>query len=206
MAFSTAIARPLLVIMAKQPEMGRVKTRLGLDIGAVEATRFYRHNLFTLLRRFRDETRWDTKVALAPDTALFSYMGLYGLPLLGQGRGDLGQRMQAIFNAPRRGAIIIVGSDIPHITTAKIADAFKKLEQVEAVLGAGEDGGYWLVGMKRRPSVLQGVFNNVAWSAPTTLEDTLRNLTGRKVALLDVLNDVDDGQDYHAWRIEGAKH
>ncbi len=68
----------------------------------------------------------------------------------------------------------------------------------DAVFGPAVDGGYWLVGMKRRPW-LRGVFADVRWSSPHALADTLANLAGRRVLLLDRLRDVDTGADLAAW-------
>lgn len=196
--------KPRLIIMAKYPSLGRVKTRLGRDIGAVEATRFYRHNLMALLHRFQTETRWDTTVAIAPDQAARHFENQFSIPVIGQGRGDLGQRMQSIFRHQPAGPVIIIGSDIPNISGNEIAQAFQKLGRSDMVIGAGEDGGYWLIGMKRTPKVLNDIFNNVAWSSDQTFADTMRNMSGYKVSFLQALNDIDDGQDYVRWQQEGA--
>ncbi len=192
-----------LVVMAKRPGLGRVKTRLGKDIGPVEATRFYRHNLAVLLGRFRGEKRWNTVVSVSPDQAVPFFSVLPDQQAIGQGRGDLGKRMQSVFMDMPPGPVLIVGSDIPQITPARISAAFRTLGQADIVLGAGEDGGYWLVGMKRTPAVLQGIFRDVTWSSAQTFDDTVKNLSGRNVVILDVLNDIDDGQDYARWQAEG---
>ncbi len=195
-----------LVIMAKNPELGRVKTRLGKDIGGVEATRFYRHNLTALLRRFRDEKRWDTSVAVGPDTSVNCFRTRFKCNAQGQGAGHLGKRMQAVFNQMPLGPVIIIGSDIPAISADQIAEAFDKLGQADMVLGSGEDGGYWLIGMKRTPTILQDVFQDVAWSTNHSFRDTMDNLKHYNVALLAPLNDIDDGSDYARWQQDGARY
>ena len=64
--------RPLLVVMAKEPRMGVVKTRLGRDIGAVQATAFYRITMGNVLRRLSCDPRFETVLAVAPDAAVAS--------------------------------------------------------------------------------------------------------------------------------------
>jgi glycosyltransferase A (GT-A) superfamily protein (DUF2064 family) len=115
-----------------------------------------------------------------------------------QGQGDLGQRMQRIFDRCGRGPLIIVGTDIPFITREIIAKAFRELRRSDAVFGSAEDGGYWLVGLNRRPTPL-APFENVRWSSPHALADTLRNLRARRVAFAETLFDIDTEADYRRY-------
>jgi len=117
---------------------------------------------------------------------------------LPQGRGDLGQRMQRIFDRCSRGPLIIVGTDIPFITREIIAKAFRELRRADAVFGRAEDGGYWLVGLNRRPRRL-APFENVRWSSPHALADTLRNLRAYRVAFAETLFDIDTEADYRRY-------
>ncbi len=188
-----------LVIMAKAPEAGRVKTRLARDIGTVEATRVYRTILGTTLRRLGADPRWQTWVAAAPDRAAFAPIWPGNVQVTNQGTGNLGVRMQRVFDNMEAGAVIIIGSDIPNIMPDDVAAGFACLGQHDAVMGPAPDGGYWLIGQKRRPRVLQ-MFGNVRWSGPHAMEDTLANLTGARVALLGQKTDVDTESDYRAWR------
>ena len=98
-----------------------------------------------------------------------------------------------------RGPIIIVGTDIPGIRAGHIADAFRLLRRHDAVFGPAGDGGYWLVGLRRCPNVLD-IFRGVRWSGPHALGDTVANLDGRSVGYAATLRDVDDGVDYDAQR------
>jgi glycosyltransferase A (GT-A) superfamily protein (DUF2064 family) len=97
------------------------------------------------------------------------------------------------------GPVIIVGADIPGITSAEIAHAFRKLAGVDAIVGAARDGGYWLIGLRRGPR-LPYLFRDVRWSTSTALSDTWKNLHLRPVALAATLDDVDDGGGYARWR------
>lgn len=91
---------------------------------------------------------------------------------------------------------MIVGSDIPGISAADIADAFRALGSKDAVFGPATDGGYWLVGLRRRPHFVDP-FPNVRWSSEHALADTLANLADKEVAMLRPLSDIDDGA---SWR------
>jgi len=82
-------------------------------------------------------------------------------------------------------------SDSPQIEPRHIWSAFDALGRNDAAIGPAPDGGYWLIGMKRFPRV-ERPFSSVRWSSPDTLADTLANLAGKKVALLETLTDVDD--------------
>ncbi len=140
--------------MAKVPVAGAVKTRLAREIGVAEATRFARVAATALLGRIGGDPRWQTIVAVAPDAGVASRCWPHRLARMRQGGGDLGARMQRIFDRLPPGPVLIVGTDVPGITPAHIAQAFRLLGRHDAVFGPAADGGYWLVGLKRRPRVL----------------------------------------------------
>ncbi len=117
-----------------------------------------------------------------------------------QGRGGLGQRMQRIFDRCGQGPLIIVGTDIPFVSSGMIAEAFRRLRSSDAVFGRAEDGGYWLVGLRRRPKRL-APFDNVRWSSRHALADTLNNLAGHRIALAVTLFDIDTEADYRRYRL-----
>jgi uncharacterized protein len=180
-----------LVVMAKMPVAGGAKTRLAREIGVAAATRFARQATAALLQRVTHDPRWRTILAVAPDAGLASRCWPRGVARIGQGRGDLGRRMQRIMERVPPGPVVIVGTDVPGIEPAHIAEALRRLGRHDAVFGPATDGGYWLVGLKRRPRLLH-TFANVRWSSRHALADTLANLEGRSVALLATLSDVDD--------------
>ena len=183
--------------MAKLPVAGGVKTRLARDIGVAGATRFARHAAAALLQRVGRDRRWQTVLAVAPDVGTRSRAWPRGLARMPQGGGDLGRRMQCIFDCRHAGPVLIVGTDVPGIRPAHIAEAFRLLGRHDAVFGPATDGGYWLIGLRRRPRVLRP-FAKVRWSSPHALADTLANLAGCKVAFIATLRDVDDADDLRA--------
>ena len=184
--------RRTLVIMVKEPRPGRVKTRLGRDIGMTTAAWWYRHQTRTLLRRLQDP-RWQIVLAVAPDhEGLQSRVWPAHFLRLQQGTGDLGRRMARAL-AATRGPTLLIGSDIPGVRPHHIARAFQSLRPGGAVIGPAPDGGYWLVGLDH-PRHTPSLFKNVRWSSKHTLIDTVKTLP-RPLAEADALNDVDEAGD-----------
>ncbi|MCL6284689.1 TIGR04282 family arsenosugar biosynthesis glycosyltransferase [Ruegeria sp. 2012CJ41-6] len=182
---------PTLVIMVKEPRPGRVKTRLGRDIGMVGAAWWFRHQTRILIRRLRDP-RWRIVLAVSPDReGLQSRVWPADLPRAPQGYGDLGARMGRMLRGMPIGPVCLIGADIPGIDRAHIARAFRALARQDWVFGPATDGGYWLVGARRVAAIPPTVFDGVRWSSADALQDTLATLPGQRIALTDSLRDVD---------------
>ena len=182
--------------MVKAPRPGRVKTRLGRDIGMVPAAWWFRHQTRRLLRRLRDP-RWELSLAVAPDFDPLHARVWPRLPRRHQGAGDLGDRMARVFRTAPPGPVVVVGADIPGITAAHIMRAFRALGSADVVLGPAPDGGYWLIGMRRQGAV-GALFQGVRWSTPDAMADTVASLKGKRIAFVDVLSDVDVAADLEA--------
>jgi len=187
--------------MARAPRLGSVKRRLARDIGAVAALHFYRGHTAALLRDLSGDARWRTWLAVTPDAAARDPRGLWNFhgPVIAQGSGDLGARMFRLLQTLPPGPVVIIGSDIPGITRGAVFSAFESLGAQDWVFGPAEDGGYWLVGARRRPA-LRTPFDGVRWSTAHALADTLANLKDCDVALVARLRDVDGGADFLALR------
>lgn len=187
--------RPRLVVMLKQPRAGRVKTRLGKDIGMTTAVWWFRHQTRRLLREITD-SRWETILAIAPDNAV-SAPSEWPLSFrrIAQGRGDLGARMNRTFRQIQLGPTLIIGGDIPEIRKHHLTSAFKELGSKDAVLGPADDGGYWLIGLKSKRNAPAGFLKNVRWSTPYAMQDTITTMPGMKLAFIAELADVDSGHD-----------
>ncbi len=186
--------QPRLVIMLKEPRAGRVKSRLARDVGAARATQFYRDALTSAVWRLGRDPRWQTLLAVSPDVAVASKMLPAGFKRIAQRGGDLGRRLQNVAASVPPGPVVIIGTDIPGILPADIWAAFRALGTHDAVFGPASDGGYWLVGLKRRPRCPR-IFDGVRWSTAFALADTKANLCGLKCAEISVKDDVDDGRD-----------
>lgn len=179
--------------MAKAPVAGRVKTRLGRDIGMVQAAWWYRHQCRSLLRRLTDP-RWRILLAVSPDRARHSRFWP-DLPRIPQGQGDLGQRMARAMGRVPRAPVCLIGSDIPGVTRAHISRAFALLGGHDAAFGPAHDGGYWLVGLRRGGLAHESMFDGVRWSSAHALFDSRAALKGWRIAEVDTLRDVDTAAD-----------
>jgi uncharacterized protein len=189
--------RPRLVLFVRAPALGCGKRRLARDIGESAAVRFERLMLARLLRRLADDPRWELRLAATPDRASSkARRWRRGVAVVGQGSGDLGARMRRAIAAAPAGPVVLIGSDIPAITAAHIAAAFRLLGRHDVVFGPAGDGGFWLVGARRRPR-LPDLFAEVRWSTRHALTDTLAGLSRRvSVGFAATLDDVDDGAAY----------
>lgn len=195
-----------LIVFAKVPRVGAVKTRLARDIGSVAAWVWYRRTLATLLHRLGRDRRWRPILAIAgPHRHRIGYPRAQFWVVSRQSRGDLGRRMTAAF-AGGKGPTVLVGSDIPDLASSHIIQSFQALGRSQVVLGPATDGGFWLVGL-RHPRRSGRLFRAVRWSTPFALADTLANLDPRDSAtLLAPLADLDDGNDLRTWRARGDAH
>ncbi len=191
-------ARPVnrtLIVMVKEPRPGRVKTRLGRDIGMTAAAWWFRHQVAALLRRLEDP-RWQIVLAVAPDhEGLQSRIWPGHLPRWPQGRGNLGDRMARMLRRAPPGPACIIGADIPGIKRHHIAQAFAALGHAEAVFGPAPDGGYWLIGLKRTRALPSGLFSGVRWSSVHALADTRNTIPDHRIAQIATLRDVDTADD-----------
>ncbi len=203
-----------LVLFARAPRLGTGKRRLARDTGDLTAWRFHWLTTRRLLRRLSGDPRWTVWLAVTPDSAArgassgrggSAGLGLWDAPVrvIPQGRGDLGQRMGRVMHSLPRGPVVIIGADVPDIQPRHAAEAFHRLRGHDAVIGPADDGGYWLVGLRRRP-VVRTPFSGVRWGGPDARSDTLANLRtqGASVAFLETLSDVDTADDLrsHHWR------
>ena len=193
--------RGQLVLFARAPQRGRGKRRLAREIGDLGAVRFERLMMALLLRRLSRDRRWRLRIAIAPDRARRDARHCCaGVDVFGQGAGDLGRRMRRALAACPPGPAVLIGSDIPELAGRHVAAAFRLLGAHDLVFGPATDGGFWLVGLRRRRQP-RGLFDRVRWSGPHALADTLGGLPRRtRVGFVDTLEDVDDADAYNRLR------
>jgi len=189
--------RPVVIVFARAPQLGAVKTRLARDIGCLQAWRFHRQATAATVRRLARDGRWRLVLALTPDRlGRRARVVPIAVPRTRQGPGDLGQRMARALRRFQPASVLLVGSDVPDLGAEAVGRAFRALAAADAVFGPAEDGGYWLVGTRgrRRP---ERWFRQVRWSSRHALDDTLGNLPfGMRVAMTAQLWDVDTGADF----------
>ncbi len=195
-----------VIIFAKAPKLGTVKTRLAAGVGSVAAVAYYRQWSASVIRRISSDSRWRTHIAVSPDTEVSTNTGWGGVwprqvRRIPQGGGDLGQRMSRCFREAQPGPVIIVGSDIPDLTGSHIETAFRMLMSHDAVFGPADDGGYWLIGLSARARK-HVLLKNVRWSTEHALDDTLASLgPACSVGMLtERLADIDTVDDLRAWQ------
>ncbi|MEX0866469.1 MAG: TIGR04282 family arsenosugar biosynthesis glycosyltransferase [Pirellulales bacterium] len=193
-----------LGVFAKYWQPGEVKTRLAKSIGATEAANLYRAFLECLLARFGDFGH-DRVLNFTPchQRQAFSNMLPAGWRLAEQGDGDLGQRMRRYFEQFHAETVtadstaILIGSDAPTLPHQRLRRAAVELESTAVVLGPSDDGGYYLIGLRRdalSPELLGGLFDEMPWSEPALLMETVERLKHHCVgfSLLEPWYDVDD--------------
>jgi len=194
-----------LLVFARVPALGRVKSRLAAGVGAPAALAVYLE-LLAITRAAVAAAGVPATVWLAdaagPVPSAAETQEWPGLAAHCQAPGDLGQRMAAAFAAAfaaGAGRVALIGTDCPGLRAAHLTQACALLAEHDVVLGPATDGGYYLLGLRQpRPDL----FEHKAWSTATVLADTLADAgrLGLRVALLPELRDVDTAADLAAWR------
>ncbi len=182
--------KSLLLVFAKTPVLGTVKTRLAATVGAENALSVYTQLLRktnTILEGLAQEVVIFYHGAEA--STLQDYFPTFKLhPQKGT---DLGERMQRAFQwgfSQGYKNLILIGTDLWEIEIPLISLAFKQLQTHDCVIGPSTDGGYYLLGKKE---TIPAVFQNKAWSTASVLAATLADLQDHQVALLPEKTDID---------------
>jgi rSAM/selenodomain-associated transferase 2/rSAM/selenodomain-associated transferase 1 len=197
---------PTLLVFAKAPVPGRVKTRLARTIGDDAATAAYRalaeRTLATAAAARRAGVVGAVELWLDPESdpaAIAPWRTHYGVTIATQAGDDLGARMRnALRTSLARGApALLIGTDVPGYDIGYLAHAAAALERHDAVLGPAEDGGYVLIGVSRDIDA----FGGVPWSTPGVMAATRARLAaaGASHVELPPLWDVDTHDDYVRW-------
>lgn len=192
----------LLLIFTKNPVAGKVKTRLAKDLGNEKALDIYKFLLDHTVK-FTSKVNASKQVYYSDSVTENDIWNNELFEKRKQEGVDLGMRMQHAFNTGFQigyGKIIIIGSDMYDIDSEVIDKAFLQLDNHDYVIGPAQDGGYYLFGMK---SLNSDVFKNKEWGTSSVLKDTLKDLDGHKVAMLETRNDVDlldDIKDHPAFQ------
>ena len=185
----------MLIIFTKNPELGKVKTRLAKDLGDQKALQVFQilleHSQKITLDLEVDKQVWYSSKICHTD----KWDSLFYEKRLQKGK-DLGERMENAFRAgfdEGYEQIVIIGTDLYELTALDIQMAFQALDDHEYVIGPAKDGGYYLLGMKYLNSKL---FQNKRWSTSSVYKDSLADMgkdgikTLRKQNDIDVLDDI----------------
>ncbi len=186
----------LLIIFYRNPELGKVKTRLAASIGDAKA-----YAIYLLLAQHTRSITQD----LPQNKALYysdyidtedAWSNNRFQKFLQSGE-DLGEKMENAFKAGFNfgyKSICIIGTDCLDLTGQIISEAFRQLLSHDVVIGPAVDGGYYLLGMNY---LHEALFKNKKWSTESVLTNTLDDaeVSGLSVFQLQVLNDIDRIED-----------
>jgi len=184
----------LLIVFTRNPELGKVKTRLAKTVGAESALRIYKfllnHTEQTIRQLDEDKAVFFSAQVRSDDIWANNVYQKYL-----QIGDNLGEKM---FNAFKNSfslgykKVIIIGSDLYDLKEKHIKESFQKLESNKYVVGPAKDGGYYLIGLTH---LNNRIFKNKAWGTETVFKDTMNDLVNESVFLLEELNDIDTYED-----------
>lgn len=185
-----------LIIFVKNPELGKVKTRLSQTIGNEQALHIYisllHHTKTISLEVAANRAVYYTDFIdtndLWPENRFRKYL---------QTGDDLGGRMKSAFAAAFAEdfeRVVIIGSDCPQLASTHVEQAFDLLNNYDVVIGPAVDGGYYLLGMKQ---LIPELFIHKAWSSDQVLLQTIADIQHLHLSyyLLETLRDIDTEED-----------
>jgi uncharacterized protein len=193
-------SRDRLIIFGRYPVAGRTMTRLIPALGpagAADLQRQLTEDILETVRRFARPRKIEVEICFEGDSKqkMRQWLGS-GALLSRQVPGNLGERMQAAFlDAFQRGAerVVLLGTDIPHIRTDHLEQAFDALAKNDLVIGPSTDGGYWLIGLNYPVDLFEGI----KWSTDAVFGQTLALAKehGLRVKAISPLKDIDTAED-----------
>ena len=200
-------SRGRILVFARAPQPGRVKTRLAEGVGAGRATEVYRQLLEQTVARAAASGLAPVELLVTPDTLhpFFSTLvDRYGVTIGVQAPGDLGQRMASALESALRDSdfVLLIGSDCPVLDGDYLLSATELLDKgADAVVGPAEDGGYVLIGLRRFDARL---FDDIPWGSDRVMQLTRRRLQalGWCWEELPPLWDLDRPDDLLRWQRE----
>ena len=183
-----------LIIFTRNPQLGKVKTRLASTIGDEKALEIYKELLLHTMETTKNIDGdvfvfYDKKIEqndIWPNETYHKFV---------QSGEDLGEKMQNAFQKLfdlKYQNCIIIGSDLFDLNEKLISDAFQMLDKNDVVIGPAEDGGYYLLGLKK---IIPEIFKNKKWGTSSVFEDTIKDLENLKIEYTKKLNDIDTFED-----------
>jgi rSAM/selenodomain-associated transferase 1 len=187
--------KEVVLVFQKNAILGKVKTRLASGMGEPRALEIYRHLIQSTYSVLEDVAApvWTYFSDFIPETVNPPIAKSF----LQEGQ-NLGERMAHAFARSFESGmdkVVLIGTDCPTLQSHHLHEAFEALTDSDLVLGPATDGGYYLIGMKRRADYL---FEGIAWSTAEVLSQTLVVATvhGLLSTLLDELSDIDTQEDW----------
>ncbi|MFT7615736.1 MAG: rSAM/selenodomain-associated transferase 1 [Candidatus Woesearchaeota archaeon] len=182
----------LVVMFAKYPQAGKVKTRLAKNIGSEAAKNIYVTFLKQLIHTHNNATEYTFTVSLSPEDKRSLFESEYSCQTVSQPGEELGEKQNLTLKShtAQYEQVIIIGSDLPTLSQQDITSTQLALQKTDLVIGPAKDGGYYLIGAKNDKLN----FENIRWSTEHTLEDLLRNPKKQHITytFLEEKEDIDD--------------
>ncbi len=185
-----------IVIFIKYPTPGKVKTRLGAQVGLDLAANLYHIFIGKTFQLARNSVADQIFVAYDPEEQFNKYSQIIPSEFkhFPQKGDNLGSRLSNAFDyvfSQESNKVIVLGSDSPTLPTDFVNEAFNRLDGNDLVLGPAEDGGYYLIGLKLSH---KGLFENIKWSSVSVLDTTVQRAKSLKLtrSLLPIWYDVDE--------------
>jgi rSAM/selenodomain-associated transferase 1 len=212
-----------LIVMAKYPVLGRVKTRIAAEKGDMIALEIYQELLrktfeiaqhkswktywyWDEVENLCDELRTRSTIQLPPFNRFNKQEFFHKLSYSIQTKGDLGKKlssaMQEVYSLQKtlkKNKVILIGSDCPDISTSLLENAFHALNSKDFVIGPSKDGGYYLIGMNHP---FDEVFENIPWSTEIVFQETINRFfsLGKSFHILPTLSDIDHWEDWNIYK------
>ncbi len=185
-----------LVIMLKNPVIGKVKTRLAKDAGNEAALEIYK-KLLEHTQNITSTVQVDKFIFYSDLIERKDNFDNASYRKYVQCSGDLGSRMDYGFSIPFKNEykdVVMIGADCYELTTADIENAFEGLRSTDFVIGPAKDGGYYLIGMKKWN---RWILQNKSWSTDQLLNETLADIQSKNATIttLRTLSDIDNIND-----------
>ena len=190
--------KEVVLVFQKNEVLGKVKTRLASGMGELRALEIYRHLVQMTYSALAEvpASIWTYFSDFIPKTVNSPIAKSFA-----QEGQDLGDRMAGAFARSFElgmDKVVLIGTDCPTLQSQHLNEAFEALTHSDLVLGPATDGGYYLIGMKRRADYL---FEGISWSTSQVLTETLNVASqhGLTTTLLQELNDIDTSEDWERY-------
>lgn len=185
-----------LIIFAKEPKKGRVKTRLRGYLSETQCVALYKALLkdtFELVKPLEHIAKVLAYDSSTDEPGYLKELGK-GFIFYRQEGKDLGRRLHNAIKFSGKmhsDKTVIIGSDSPNLPITYVKEAFRRLEKNDIVLGPSADGGFYLLGIK---DPCFEIFKDIQWGSGSVLEDTVKNagMLDKKIAILKKWYDIDD--------------
>lgn len=199
-----------LIVFTRYPEAGKTKIRLIPALGPEGAAELHRQMTEHTLKQVKQLKRQrplslEVRYTGGSRHLVQQWLGR-NISCRPQGGGSLGERMRQAFQQAFQAGmerVLIIGTDCPSLGAGLIQQAFVALEDSDLVLGPAEDGGYYLIGLKKP---IPQLFDKIPWGTDKVRKETLRIAEGigLQTRLLEPLRDIDRPQDLRVWQMNAG--